>query len=120
MLRDIGCEVPQPMARWLSKLLLPDEVLLDARIIREDRLLAFSDVRIFQLDLRDRGKNVERYKSVMLSAMLGVLYLHPNKELVVQAEWGAALNLDFFGELGGQAPFITQLISTVHKAQRPA
>jgi hypothetical protein len=119
MLRELGCEVSQPMARWLSEFLLPDEVLLDARIWKDD-LLAFSGVRILRLVLRDRGNTVWAYASVMLNAISEVGYFCYSNAWVVYTGEHKALTVEVVKELGSLAPFIRTLISIVYKAQHPA
>lgn len=117
MLQSVGVRASQPMLKWLSELLLPDETLLDARMWK-DELLAFSEIHILHLELKDRGEQVKYYGSYMLRTVSAVWYTFDGYLKVSVS--GDQLTVGRFGEFGSLAPFLRTLIGTVNKAGMPA
>lgn len=113
-LQELGIEPEKWTLEWLTKVLLEDEVLIDA-LVGEEAILAFSRTRLLYLDLKDRLTRVSYYRTTFL---IDIEHIEYNDGFIGLFAGGQLRDLGPYKELSDRLLlFLTRLIEAADTAK---
>lgn len=112
-LQELGIEPEKSTLEWLTKVLLEDEVLIDA-LVMGVVIYAFSRTRLLRLGLKDRSTRLSYYSTIFLIDIEQIGY---SDELIQFYTGGASNVVGPFKEVLSDRRFLflTRLIEAAYK-----